>query len=134
MLRRPAHRPAQTEVASYAALTVAGVLWGLGFVFGKYALADMPVSAVVTFRFIVASIALVPIMYWRGARISRGDLLILAAAGLLYVPVQFLIQFEGLARTTVTQASLMVALAPVFIAVGSTFMRSGDSPRPKWIA
>jgi len=101
-------------------------------VFGKYALADMPVSAVVTFRFIVASIALVPIMYWRGARIARGDFLILAAAGLLFVPVQFLIQFEGLARTTVTQASLMVALAPVFIAVGSTLLRSGDAARPKW--
>jgi drug/metabolite transporter (DMT)-like permease len=121
------------RVASYLALVAAGTLWGLGFVFGKYALADMPVSAMVTFRFAIASAALIPIIFWRRIHIARGDLLIFAAAALLFVPVQFLIQFEGLARTTVTQASLMVAVAPVLIAVASTFVRGADSVRPKWL-
>jgi drug/metabolite transporter (DMT)-like permease len=37
----------------------------------------------------------------------------------LGVPVQFLVQFEGLARTTVTHASLMVADLPILLAVGA---------------
>ncbi len=121
------------SIASYLALVAAGTFWGLGFVFGKYALADMPVSAMVTFRFAIASAALVPVIFWRRIHIDRGDLLIFAAAGLLFVPVQFLIQFEGLARTTVTQASLMVALMPALIAVASTFVRGSDTARPKWL-
>jgi drug/metabolite transporter (DMT)-like permease len=122
------------RAASYLALVAAGLFWGLGFVFGKYALADMPVAAMVTFRFLIASAALVPIIFFRRIHIARGDLLIFAIAALLFVPVQFLIQFEGLARTTVTQASLMVALAPVMIAVASTIVRIPGSARPKWFA
>lgn len=122
------------RIASHLALVAAGLFWGLGFVFGKYALADMPVAAMVTFRFVTASLALIPLLFWRRIHISRGDLLIFAAAAMLFVPVQFLIQYEGLARTTVTQASLMVALAPVMIAVASTFVQTGGSARPKWLA
>jgi drug/metabolite transporter (DMT)-like permease len=119
---------------SYLALAAAGSFWGLGFVFGKYALADMPVAAVVTFRFVIASAALVPFFFWRRIRIKPADVPVFALAGLLFVPVQFLIQFEGLARTSLTHASLMVALFPVFIAVGSLIGFGKNAGRPKWLA
>src|SRR5438445_9695547 len=35
------------------------------------------------------------------------------------LPIQFLVQFAGLARTTVSHASLMVGMLPVLLAAGS---------------
>ena len=125
-------RPASGRTAGYAALVAAGSLWGLGFVFGKTALAHMPVGAMVTFRFAIASIAVTPLLIWRGIRIKRADMRYFALAALLFVPVQFLIQFEGLARTSVTHASLMVALVPVLVALVSSVF--GAAARPKWAA
>lgn len=40
-------------------------------------------------------------------------------AGVVGVPIQYLIQFEGLARTTVSHASLMVGVLPVMLAVAA---------------
>ena len=106
---------------SFAALAAAGSLWGLGFVFGKIALADMPVEAMVAWRFVIATIVLLPFVFGRDAKplYKPRTLLLLAIAGVLFVPVQFLIAFKGLALTSVTHASLMVAVLPGLIALGS---------------
>jgi drug/metabolite transporter (DMT)-like permease len=122
------------KIASYLGLVAAGSFWGLGFVFGKYALIAMPVAAMITFRFAIASVVLVPLLFFRRVRIAPRDLPAFALAALLFVPVQFIIQFEGLARTSVTHASLMVALMPVFIALASTMTRGARAARPKWVA
>jgi drug/metabolite transporter (DMT)-like permease len=49
---------APSRSAGFAALTAAGCLWGTGFVFGKWALADMTVSQMVLLRFFFASAGL----------------------------------------------------------------------------
>lgn len=106
---------------SFAALATAGSLWGLGFVFGKIALADMPVGAMLAWRCAIASLVLLPFVFTREARTlyQPRALLFLTIAGVLFVPVQFLIQFKGLSLTSVTHASLMVAVLPGLIAIGS---------------
>lgn len=55
---------------AFAAVAAAGLLWGLGFVFGKIALERMPVGAMVSWRFAVASIVLLPFLFGRRARRS----------------------------------------------------------------
>jgi drug/metabolite transporter (DMT)-like permease len=110
---------------SYAALALAGSLWGLGFVFGKVALdSQMPVGAMVTWRFIVATLVLLPWTVTPKARslLRPRTLMALAVAGVLYVPIQFLVQFEGLKLTSVTHASLMVAMLPGLLALGSVIV------------
>ncbi|GAC1656559.1 MAG: DMT family transporter [Vulcanimicrobiaceae bacterium] len=115
---------------AYAAIIIAASLWGFGFVFGKLALREMPYGATITFRFAVAAIALLPVVFWRRISISRRDLLYFAIAGILYVPLQFLLQFAGLAKTSLTHASLIVALLPALIALASlTFTRNAQ---PQW--
>src|SRR5262249_54304472 len=69
-------------LASYLALAAAGLFWGFGFVFGKYALADMPVAAMITYRFAIASLVLVPVLFWRRIRILPSDFFVFAVAGL----------------------------------------------------
>ena len=87
---------------AFAALATAGCLWGTGFLFGKWAFDELSASELVLYRFVFASIGFAPIT-WRAmrnaqTRIARQDYSLIFIAALLGVPVQFLIQFEGLAR------------------------------------
>lgn len=80
----------------------------------------MTVGQMVLYRFAFACAGLVPVvMRDRMVRPRARDLPWFVVAGALYVPVQFLIQFEGLARTTVSHASLMVGMLPILLALGA---------------
>lgn len=85
----------------------------------------MPVGTMIVFRFTFASLALLPVVLTRSQRelVRPRRLLQLAIAGALFVPIQFVLQFQGLARTSVSHASLMVALLPGMIAIASAIVR-----------
>jgi len=108
-----------TKSSALLALTCAGTLWGLGFVFGKIAISEMPVGAMLAFRFTIATALLLPVLFIQRKHftISKRDYRWIVLAGFLYVPVQFILQFEGLARTSVSHASLMVATVPAMLAL-----------------
>jgi drug/metabolite transporter (DMT)-like permease len=107
-------------------LAVAGMLWGTGFVFGKWALDELSVGHMILYRFAFASLALAPVAWQRPAstraRIDRRDVPIFLVAALLGVPLQFLVQFEGLRRTTVSHASLMVGILPALLGAGAAIL------------
>src|SRR2546423_5426087 len=115
--------PVRSRVRPFAALATAGCLWGTGFLVGKWALAELSVGQMVLYRFLFASLGFAPAV-WRGlrdpaTRIRRQDLTLILTAALIGVPIQFLVQFAGLARTTVSHASLMVGVLPVLLAAGA---------------
>jgi drug/metabolite transporter (DMT)-like permease len=117
---------------------MAGCLWGTGFLFGKWALTELSVRQYVLYRFVFASIGFAPIT-WRAmrnveTRIARQDYSLIFVAALLGVPVQFLIQFAGLARTTVSHASLMVGALPVLLAAGSALFAHEKVTKGRWAA
>lgn len=84
------------------------------------------------YRFLIGSLAFVPFAHRAGTRIARTHWPALLMASLLGVPVQFLVQFEGLARTTVAHASLMVAGLPILLAVGPAFFGRERLARWEW--
>jgi drug/metabolite transporter (DMT)-like permease len=111
------------RASGFVALATAGAIWGTPFVLGKWALEELSVAHMILIRFVLASVVL-GLAYWREREamrvpISRRDLGIAAIAGLVGVPIQYLVQFEGLARTTVSHASLMVGVLPVMLAVAA---------------
>jgi drug/metabolite transporter (DMT)-like permease len=59
-------------------------------------------------------------------------LLVVSAA--LGIPVQFLLQFHGLARTTVSHASLMVGAIPVLLAAAAALFAGERLDRIGWLA
>jgi drug/metabolite transporter (DMT)-like permease len=123
---------------AFAALAVAGVLWGTGFLFGKWALAELTVGQMVLYRFLFASVGFAPAV-WSGLRNPakrprRRDLGLISVAAVIGVPIQFLIQFAGLARTTVSHASLMVGALPVLLAAGSAMFAHEHVTLRRWIA
>jgi len=130
--------PVRSRGRAFAALATAGCLWGTGFLFGKWALAELSVGQMVLYRFLFASLGFAPAV-WRGlrdpvTRIRRQDLALILIAALVGVPIQFLVQFAGLARTTVSHASLMVGLLPVLLAAGSALFAHERVNAKRWIA
>lgn len=115
-------------------LALAGSLWGTGFLFGKIAMREMTVSENVSFRFITAAILLTPIVIrtWKPYRGRELGLLLLASG--IGVPVQFLIQFQGLRLTTVSHASLIVSVLPVLVAAVSALFLHERLRRMEWLA
>ncbi len=104
----------------FLACALASSFWGCGFFFGKIALAEMNVGAMVLYRFLFAALALAPLLFTHRARFTHGETRTLLLCAFLGIPLQFLIQFSGLARTTVSHASLMVGTMPVLLAVAAT--------------
>ncbi|HEY0528304.1 MAG TPA: DMT family transporter [Gemmatimonadaceae bacterium] len=123
---------------AFIALAAAGSLWGTGFLVGKWALEELTVGQLLLYRFIFATLGFAPAI-WRGlsrreTRIQRRDFATITIAALFGVPIQFLIQFEGLARTTVSHASLMVGILPVLLAAASAIFMHEKVRVSRWIA
>jgi len=123
----------------YGACAMAGCLWGTGFYFGKLALREMGVGHMVLYRFLFASLGVLPILLTAsrrnaGPRWTPKERWILLTASMLGIPLQFLLQFEGLSRTTVSHASLMVGTLPVLLALGATIFTGERLDVVSWVA
>ena len=103
----------------YGACALAGTLWGTGFYFGRIALNEMSVESMVLYRFLFASAGMLPVALAHRVRLTAGEMRLLLISAFFGVPVQFLIQFHGLALTTVSHASLMVGSMPVLLGVAA---------------
>ena len=102
----------------FVALFTAGLCWGLGLPFGKVALAETDASHMILLRFLVAGVVAAPAAF--GSAKGRALLLrpVVMLSGLFYA-LGFLTEFEGLARTSVTLAALLVGAMPALIAVSA---------------
>jgi drug/metabolite transporter (DMT)-like permease len=104
----------------FFAAALASSFWGCGFYFGKIALAEMNVGAMVFYRFAFATLGLLPLLITHRPQFNAAEWRTLLLGSFLGVPLQFLFQFKGLSLTTVSHASLMVGTMPVILAVGAT--------------
>ena len=117
-----------------AAFIVSGVLWGAGFPFGKYAFAQLGPAHVVLFRFVMATAVMVPIAWAQGVRPARRDLPLFVVAGVVTVPVTYLLQFAGLTLTTAASASLVMGATPPLLALAAVATRGERLGVGGWIA
>jgi len=118
----------------FAACLMASALWGCGFFFGKIALEEMNVGAMVFYRFGFAVLVLLPLLITHRPGLDRREWGVLLMASLLGVPLQFLLQFYGLSLTTVSHASLMVGTMPVILAVGAAIFAHERMDGTGWLA
>src|SRR6202021_181334 len=103
----------------YGACALAGTLWGTGFYWGRLALNEMSVEHMVLYRFLFACLGMTPVLLTHRVRLTASELRTLLLAAFFGIPVQFLLQFHGLALTTVSHASLMVGVMPVMLAAAA---------------
>lgn len=122
----------RVQTAGYTACALAGALWGCGFFFGKIAFSQLGVGHFVLYRFLFACAGLLPMI--KTPRFSRHEWKLLLAASFLGVPLQFMIQFQGLKLTTVSHAALMVGTMPVVLAIGATMFTHERLDPKGWLA
>jgi drug/metabolite transporter (DMT)-like permease len=125
---------ATNRTLGFAACALAASLWGCGFFFGKIALVEMGVGAMVLYRFLFATLALIPLLLTHRPSFNPREWRTLLLCSFLGVPLQFLIQFSGLNRTTVSHASLMVGAMPVLLAVAATLFAHERMDATGWFS
>ena len=140
--------PARTLWLGYGACAAAGCLWGTGFYFGRLALNEMSVEYMVLYRFLFACVGMLPVallnlspktrtrLWGPGNRVhlTGEEIRILLISAGFGIPVQFLLQFHGLALTTVSHAALMVGSMPVLLAVAAALFAGERLDWVGWLA
>jgi drug/metabolite transporter (DMT)-like permease len=124
------------RVHVYGMLGVLALLWGIAFVGIKEALAELSPATLTILRFAIADACLLVVMAVRPAarpRLRRGDVWRLVVLGVTGVPGYHLALNWGEQRTSASIASLIVATAPVMVALGSAAVL-GERPTPRrWV-
>jgi drug/metabolite transporter (DMT)-like permease len=130
---------ARLTFLGYGACFVASCFWGTGFYFSRLALNEMSSEYMVLYRILFACLGVLPVALWNRVRFTRAEWRTLLLSAGFGIPISCLLQFGGLALTTVSHASLMVGAMPVMLAAaaalfapkGSTEERLG---RLGWLA
>ena len=135
-MHQPALLSPRTAFLGYGGCAIAGCLWGTGFYFGRLALNEMSVEHMVLYRFLFACVAMLPVALFNlhRVRFTAGEIRILLISAAFGIPIQFLIQFHGLARTTVSHASLMVGSMPVLLAAAAALFAHERLDAVGWLA
>jgi drug/metabolite transporter (DMT)-like permease len=77
---------------------------------------------------------MVPVLLTHRVRLTASELRTLLLAAALGIPLQFLLQFHGLALTTVSHASLMVGVMPVMLAAAAVLFAGERLDWVGWLA
>lgn len=88
----------------------------------------------VLYRFLFACVGMAPVIVAHRVRLTAGDRRTLLLAAFFGIPIQFLLQFHGLALTTVSHASLMIGAMPVFLAVTAVLFAGEKLDWISWLA
>jgi drug/metabolite transporter (DMT)-like permease len=113
-------RPPASAYAAAVGMTVA---FGLSFVATKYALRGFEPLLLALLRFALAGgILWVVWRFRRGPeRVSRGELGRLAVLGFVSLTVYFSFENLGIARTSASEAAILIATIPLFVVILNTF-------------
>ncbi|HEY1649502.1 MAG TPA: DMT family transporter [Terracidiphilus sp.] len=133
-MTEPAPNHRSVRVLGYGACALAGTLWGTGFFFGRLALNEMSVEHMVLYRFLFATLGMLPVALHNRARLTGSEMRTLLLAAAFGIPIQFLLQFHGLALTTVSHASLMVGAMPVLLAASAALFAGESLDAIGWLA
>jgi drug/metabolite transporter (DMT)-like permease len=118
----------------YAACALASCLWGTGFYWGRLALNEMSVGYMVLYRILFAALGVLPVALFYRVRLTGAELRTLLLSAAFGIPIAFIVQFLGLARTTVSHASLMVGAMPVMLGVAATLFAGERLNSIGWLA
>jgi len=124
-------RPPSSAYAAALGMTVA---FGLSFVATKYALRGFQPMLVALLRFTIAGAFLW--VLWRlrrqRERATRRELVRLAALGFVSLTLYFALETNGIARTSASKASLIIATIPIFVTVLSALVLGERAGPRRW--
>lgn len=110
----------------YIALILANLIWAVNFVVAKITLQEIPPMSLAFLRFAFAVILIAPffIAQTKKTKIQMQDFPKLISMGILIITLNIAFFFEGIARSTVINASVLTLIIPIFsVLVGWIFLR-----------
>ena len=119
----------------YLALIIAHLIWGANFVVAKVTLQEFPPMSLAFLRFSIAALLIVPFFLAVGksrhahtqnnlVKIDKKDLPKLIAIGLLVITFNITFFFEGITRTSATNASVLTLIIPILsVILGWIFLK-----------
>jgi len=108
------------RIRAYLYLTLVAAIWGIAGPVIKYTLSDFTPIAFLTYRFFLSSLFFIPFILTKGISIPKKgrSLFILLLISLLGSTINLGLLFYGYNYTTVLDATILSAIAPVFVVVG----------------
>ncbi len=111
------------------------VFFGMTFAVTKFALRGFQPLQLALLRFVIAGVILMAL--WRlrrnRERVTRDDLKRLALLGFISLTVYFTFETMGIARTSASEASILIASIPVFVSVlAAVFVKERNTPL-QWV-
>jgi len=124
-------RPPASAYAAAVGMTVA---FGLSFVATKYALRGFEPLLLALLRFSLAGGILWVVWRLRRGpeRVSRGELGRLALLGFVSLTVYFSFENLGIARTSASEAAILIATIPLFVVILNTFTLREHNTARQW--
>ena len=124
-------RPPASAYAAAVGMTVA---FGLSFVATKYALRGFEPLLLALLRFALAGGILWVVWRFRPGpqRVSRGELGRLAVLGFVSLTVYFSFENLGIARTSASEAAILMATIPLFVVILNTFTLREHNTARQW--
>jgi len=112
--------------AVYAWLALLLLLWSANFIFAKFALRELPLSLVLSLRYVFSALCMLPVVAlgrrgaaWPGQASKWSDAPALLGVGLLGLVGNQVLFLVGLSMTSVAHAGVITALSPVLVLLGS---------------
>lgn len=117
-----------------AALILANVLWGAGFLLGKIAFEELAVSHVILIRSLIGAVLMLPFVLLSRRPVRKQDIGRIVLTGFLAIPVTFLLQFNGLNLTTTASAAMIMGAYPALLAFCAARFLGERIDRVIWVA
>lgn len=101
---------------------------------GKVALLELNVYHMVLYRLAIATVGLLPFLFFHTPRVAPRDSSIFILTSLIGVPGVYIVQFWGLSKTTASHAALMVGTLPMLLALAVVIFTHERLSKVAWLA
>lgn len=115
------------------ALLFVAILWGASYLSAKSLTEKAPVLTVLSLRFLITSLAMALIWSYRRDRISKVEIYLGFGLGSVQALILFL-ETSGVARTSATNAGLIISLAIIFTPILESLASKNWLPRSFFLA
>jgi|LFRM01.1.fsa_nt_gb drug/metabolite transporter (DMT)-like permease len=121
------------EVLGHLAAVTCILFWGMAFVSTKILLQDFTPVEILFFRFVLGYAALLIIYPHRLQTRNLREECFLVAAGICGITIYFLLENVALAYTFASNASVLIATAPLFTAILAHLLLQGERLRGRFL-
>jgi len=112
------------RIKSYTLLLIVAAIWGIAGPVIKYTLPDFPPMIFLTYRFLISTILMLPIVWALKPKFPKTprEIVMLTIAGLLGSSINLGLLFFGYDKSNVLDAAILGNTSPIFVILGGVLL------------